>query len=33
MLAIEEGYTKYTAASGILELKQAIVDKFKKTMV
>ncbi|MBD5637732.1 pyridoxal phosphate-dependent aminotransferase [Clostridium botulinum] len=30
MLAIEKGYTKYTAASGILELKQAIVDKFKK---
>ncbi len=30
MEAIEKGYTKYTAASGILELKQAIVDKFKK---
>lgn len=30
MEAIKKGYTKYTAASGILELKQAIVDKFKK---
>ncbi|MCR1933976.1 pyridoxal phosphate-dependent aminotransferase [Clostridium tepidum] len=28
--AIEKGNTKYTAASGIIELKQAIVDKFKK---
>lgn len=30
MDAIEKGYTKYTAASGIMELKQAIVEKFKK---
>ncbi|UJA30906.1 pyridoxal phosphate-dependent aminotransferase [Clostridium sporogenes] len=30
MEAIKKGYTKYTAASGILKLKQAIVDKFKK---
>ncbi|KOR26831.1 pyridoxal phosphate-dependent aminotransferase [Clostridium sp. L74] len=30
MEAIKKGYTKYTAASGIVELKQAIVDKFKK---
>ena len=28
--AIEEGYTRYTPASGTAELKQAIVDKFKK---
>ena len=27
--AIEEGYTRYTPASGTAELKQAIVDKFK----
>ncbi len=26
--AIEEGFTKYTAVDGILELKQAIIDKF-----
>ncbi|WP_251860252.1 pyridoxal phosphate-dependent aminotransferase [Clostridium sp. Marseille-Q2269] len=30
MDAIEKGHTKYTAASGIMELKQAIVEKFKK---
>lgn len=28
--AINEGFTKYTSASGINELKQAISDKFKK---
>ncbi|MCX7881436.1 MAG: pyridoxal phosphate-dependent aminotransferase [Patescibacteria group bacterium] len=28
--AIEEGFTKYTPTSGILELKQAICQKFKK---
>jgi aspartate aminotransferase len=28
--AIKKGYTKYTAASGIIELKNAIIDKFKK---
>lgn len=28
--AIEAGYTRYTPASGTIELKQAIVDKFKK---
>lgn len=28
--AIEQGFTKYTAVDGIPELKQAIVDKFKK---
>ncbi|AGK97466.1 pyridoxal phosphate-dependent aminotransferase [Clostridium pasteurianum] len=28
--AMEEGYTKYTAASGIIELKKAIANKFKK---
>ena len=28
--AINEGFTKYTPASGIMELKQAICDKFKK---
>lgn len=28
--AIESGFTKYTPASGILELKQAICNKFKK---
>src|ERR1043166_7200860 len=27
--AIEEGFTKYTASSGIPELRQAIADKFK----
>lgn len=29
IVAIKDGLTRYTAASGILELKQAIVDKFK----
>lgn len=28
--AIQEGKTRYTAASGIIELKEAIIDKFKK---
>src|SRR3954469_13299244 len=28
--ALAEGFTKYTAASGIPELRQAIADKFKK---
>lgn len=28
--AIQSGHTKYTAASGIIELKRAIVNKFKK---
>ncbi|MCM8831558.1 MAG: pyridoxal phosphate-dependent aminotransferase [Candidatus Omnitrophica bacterium] len=28
--AIEEGFTKYTPASGIKELKEAVVEKFKK---
>src|SRR5574344_763454 len=28
--AINSGFTKYTPASGIAELKQAISDKFKK---
>ena len=28
--AMEDGFTKYTAASGIIELKKAIVNKFKK---
>lgn len=28
--AINEGFTKYTPASGIMELKQAVCDKFKK---
>ncbi|ABK61562.1 aspartate aminotransferase [Clostridium novyi NT] len=28
--AIQSGLTRYTAASGIPELKQAIVEKFKK---
>lgn len=28
--AIETGFTKYTPTAGILELRQAIVDKFKK---
>ena len=28
--AIEQGLTRYTAASGIIELKEAIVEKFKK---
>lgn len=28
--AIEQGLTRYTAASGIIELKEAIVDKFKR---
>ena len=28
--AINAGFTKYTAASGILELKQAICDKFAR---
>lgn len=28
-LALEEGYTKYTAVEGIMRLKQAVVDKFK----
>lgn len=28
--AMEEGFTKYTAASGIIELKKAIINKFKK---
>ena len=27
--AIKKGYTKYTAASGIIELKNAIIEKFK----
>jgi len=30
ILAIKQGFTKYTAVDGIPELKQAIVDKFKK---
>lgn len=28
--ALDEGYTKYTPVPGLLELRQAIVDKFKK---
>ena len=28
--AIQEGFTRYTAADGIPELKQAVVDKFKR---
>ncbi len=28
--ALESGFTKYTVASGIIELKQAVVDKFKR---
>lgn len=28
--AIQNGYTKYTAASGITELKKAVINKFKK---
>jgi len=28
--AIEAGQTRYTAASGIIELKEAVVNKFKK---
>ena len=28
--AIEAGFTKYTAVDGIVELKQAIIDKFKR---
>jgi len=28
--AIEAGFTKYTAVDGIVELKQAVVDKFKR---
>lgn len=28
--AIKDGFTKYTPASGIVELKQAVCDKFKK---
>ena len=28
--ALDKGFTKYTAASGIPELKQAVVDKYKK---
>ena len=30
IVAINEGMTKYTAASGIIELKEAIIKKFKK---
>ncbi|WP_339062809.1 pyridoxal phosphate-dependent aminotransferase [Tepidibacillus marianensis] len=30
IMAMNKGFTKYTPASGILELKQAIVDKFKR---
>ena len=30
MAAIEAGFTKYTPVDGIVELKQAIVDKFKR---
>ena len=29
IIAIKEGYTRYTPASGIIELKKAICDKFK----
>src|SRR5699024_6800904 len=28
--AMDQGLTKYTATSGVIELKEAIVDKFKK---
>src|SRR5579871_5056091 len=28
--ALNEGFTKYTAASGIPELRQAVADKFKR---
>lgn len=28
--AIDEGYTKYTAVDGIVRLKQAVIDKFKR---
>ncbi len=28
--ALKEGFTKYTAAGGIIELKDAIIDKFKR---
>lgn len=28
-LALDEGFTKYTAVDGILRLKQAVIDKFK----
>ncbi|WP_258807026.1 pyridoxal phosphate-dependent aminotransferase [Pseudidiomarina sp. CB1] len=28
--AIDAGYTKYTAVDGIVELKQAVIDKFKR---
>lgn len=30
--AIKEGFTKYTPASGMLELKEAVCRKLKKTM-
>ena len=30
IIAIKDGYTKYTAADGAPELKQAIIDKFKR---
>ncbi|MEN9916328.1 MAG: aminotransferase class [Pseudomonadota bacterium] len=29
-LALDEGYTKYTAVDGITRLKQAVIDKFKQ---
>ena len=28
--AIQDGFTKYTAVDGIVELKRAIIDKFKR---
>ena len=30
--AIDRGFTKYTPASGMVELKQAVCDKLKRTM-
>lgn len=29
-IALDQGYTKYTAVDGIVDLKQAVIDKFKK---
>ena len=31
--ALDDGFTKYTAAAGIPELRQAIADKFKVRMI
>lgn len=31
--AIDLGLTRYTPASGIIELKRAIIEKFKRTII